>query len=240
MNNDTSAVELETTVQPNTTGKQWMKGFIQIITQPGELDALRGANVWRIAAMSLLLFGIVFTIKSYIVWMNPELRVQAATQNSVAVPTDFPITQTIANSIVFQGMFSLVLTSIMFFIVHRIFTNQPLRFLAFIGIVGYSSSIICIGMVATSILQSVSHTIHVNFSLSFLVPVSQSPYGNGFLSRCDVFLLWQYVAIATSITSFLGLSTRYRIGIVIIGLLVWGLFIGSITYLSASALSQTH
>ena len=62
---------------PRNSGREWMRGFLQILTQPAELNALRGANVWKIAAMALLMFGIVFSLTHYFEWSSAELRQQA-------------------------------------------------------------------------------------------------------------------------------------------------------------------
>lgn len=219
---------------PRNSGREWMRGFLQILTQPAELNALRGANVWKIAAMALLMFGIVFSLTHYFEWSSAELRQQAQLRSTQKLPDTFSFTQTLAYSIVFQGMFSLVLTSISFFVIHRIFTKEPLRFLAFMGIVGYSFSIVCIGMVATTLLKLLMHNFLTDFSLSFSVPYTTSPYIFGFLSRLDAFLVWQYIAITFSITSFTDIKEQRRVFIVLLAVIMWIVFIGSITYFSYS------
>lgn len=224
------------------SGKDWMRGFIQIITQPHRLDALRGANVYKIVVLGALLYGIAYTLSQYCLWLNPVLREQlyystnyilfALKQPVAPLPDSFQFTRILGMAIIPVLFLNILPLALLFFVVHRIFTRQPLRFLAVLGIVGYSSSISAIGMLLTVAVQWITGSMGSSFSLGGFMPLSQDYFLNGFFTAVDIFLLWQYVAIATAIVSFMNKGAMLRYLLAAVCLLVYLLFMGARVYMA--------
>ena len=120
----------------------------------------------------------------------------------------------------------------LFWGVHRIFTESPLSFPAVIGVLAFSNSITALGFIATALLQLLTGNIGSSFSLGEFFPFSEHYFLNSFLTRIDVFLVWQYVAVSTAIASLLGAANNVRVILSILSVLFFSIFVGSMTWWS--------
>ncbi len=235
-------------VESNTKQKMgsWWPGFIQILTKPHELDALRGANVYKIFVSGAVLNAIVYCISQWLRWSNQELREQAlfclnfipklAGAQLHAIENDFQFTQRLANSLIQTGFVGVAIIAIVFWLVHRVVSQQPIRMLAFVGMTSYSLSINMIGLILTTGLQLSMHNINASFSFWFLFPFQEHPFLNDLVSKFDVFLVWQYAAIGVAASSFQNRRPIVGLGYALGVLIFHFCFSATLTYMSYSIL----
>lgn len=213
---------------------------MQIVRTPAGLDALRGANVIRVVAMALMIYTAAFVANAYVSFTNASLRKQsydlmmsvphAPDAKLPAMATEFSFTGTIATGLFQNALIPLFAVSILFFLIHRIFARTPLGFTTVLAICAYSLSIVALGMIATALVQSITGSITTTFSLGVLVPSSQNLLLFSILSKIDIFMMWQYWAVATAIASYTGMQQQQRIGTATLSFIISATFIATFTF----------
>lgn len=235
-------VEESNPVVEENKSLSWLGGFVQIITQPSDLNALHGANVMKVSVAAILLIAFSHTISAYFTWINLELRQQSIfiidyvhRLTATKVPemgNTFGFTNELVNSMIQSGIFKLLLISLLFNTLHRILTSEPLKFIAVMAICAYSMSIVSLGKVATMLLQYSTNSINSLFSLAGFVSAQEHYFQFVFLSPIDVFFVWQFVAIGTAIASFTLMPTSKKVLLISSALLLTITIFGLMTYIS--------
>ncbi len=226
----------------------WMRGFIQILTQPEQLDALRGANVYKIYVSGSLLYALSFCLASWISFQSVTLRTQSlevvntfpkmAGAELQTLNNSFEFTRILGNTLLQNGLIGYAFVALMLWVLHRVFSNEPLRILAFVGMYSYTASISAIGFLINAGCQLLFSSINSGFSLASFVSFQEHPLISGFLTKFDLFCLWSYIAAGLAAAAFMG--KKRIIGLIIggLGFLFHAAFSGSIIYLSYQSLMQ--
>ncbi len=230
--------------------KEWLAGFVQIIYRPSRLDALRGANVFKIYAAGALLLALSSTLSLWISASNPVLLQQSyecmkavANGDVTNLPkpgSHFDVSQALGSTVLINGLVGYALMGAMLWLLHRVFTKEPLEVFAFLGICSYTASISALGFLVNVAFQTIFSSISAGTSLAWLVSYRDQPFMSGFLLRFDFFSVWAYYAVGLAVAGFLAKSRIYAIVLAALGLLIHVLFVASITYLSFSISQSAH
>ncbi len=237
---------------PSAAGQSslaWLRGFAQIVTQPHRLDALRGANVFKIFAAGSLLVSVSFTLSAWLTFANPTLRSQslhamnaysaAAGQAPLLEMTSFPFTQVLGSSLIQYGLVSIGLMSFMMWLLHRIVSPEPLRMLAFLGICSYASVITSLGYFVSALCANIFGWINAGLSLAPLFSGPDQHVWTELAARFDLFCLWFYGAVGISAASFLGRSLRFGLLLGFAGFAVHLAFSATLSYYSYQMLMNS-
>lgn len=128
-----------------------------------------------------------------------------------------------------RSIISVAVLAGMFYLLGRFLTNQPFTYSMSIGAVASAALIDVIQQLVYVPLHVLLHTSQAGAHLGAMVAPSQHPFLFAWLQRFDLFMLWQYVAIAMALGSATGLHRRYGYVVGPVIFLVVQLIFGGLT-----------
>jgi hypothetical protein len=231
--------------RPQASGSSlsWVRGFLESIRSPEDINALRNANVWKIYIAGALLLAISYTLSAWMIWSSLPLREQmmkllaafpgmkAGSAAAGGFGDAFPWPAALGSTLVQTGLIGLGVQSVMIWLVQRVLLREPLRMLAVLGVTSFATSITAIGYVINAVLQLATGSITTSASLAPLWSVTDHPFLVSYVQKADVFWLWQYAVIGVSIAAFTNNSRRMGVVIAVVAILVHSLFSASLAYM---------
>lgn len=210
----------------------FLQGYKQAILSPDALTALEGANAYRVVSISALMFALAFVLVTYLTQFFPGLAAEAqyigtfgktAQDGMVFHFQFFPVFTTgLVRSVI-----PIIMLSVLFWFIHRIFSKTTLNFAVMLAIVGFCYSIVTLGMLVRFAIDAATGT----YAYSLHTGVVSSVYNNYFtfifLQNFDVFFLWLLVAISYAIGGLLAWQRKNAFIVAAIALCITALAFGS-------------
>ncbi|MBS1536419.1 MAG: YIP1 family protein [Bacteroidetes bacterium] len=242
MDENLTPVEHEVTENEAEESVSIFSGFIDMFTSPWEVGKRTISSALKVLLLAILLETIVIAGISYFYSASPGVRqemfqMQTQVIDKMAKGPNFPkeklpeMYAEIEKGLNFNptksigiGLLTTALSifglGILFWICHRIFTAEPIKFMHLVGLVSYGAAISALGNLLTGLIQFFGDSMLMAPNLGFLVGVGDAGMF-GVLSRVNIFTLWYYAAVGTAIASAAGLSNKqgYTIGGIAYGFL---------------------
>lgn len=228
--------------QASGSSLSWVRGFLESIRSPEDINALRNANVWKIYIAAALLLAMSYTVSAWITWSSSALRAQMiallslfpgmkAGSAAADIGNAFPWPAALGSTLVQTGLIGLGVQSLMMWLIQRVLLREPLRLLAVLGVTSFAASITAIGYLINAALQLATGSITMSVSLAPLWSVTDHPFLVSYMQKVDAFWLWQYAVIGLSIASFTNNSRRMGVVVAVVGVLIHSMFSASLAYM---------
>lgn len=215
--------------QEPETHYSWLRGFIDIITDPAELALRRVMYPVKIISFAILLYALAGVGITYLQLSNEVLREQrtALTEKPMVqrmqkmnVPESkieeqvevlrenmkFSFVRTLGISVVI-GVLAIFILGSIFWILQRLFNPEPPPFSVIVSLYAYSASLTVLGALLTGLLQYAGNSLVIAPNLSFLAtPMSENPNLFQFLEPITLFTVWEYIVVGWIVARHVGMS----------------------------------
>lgn len=233
-----------TEVQTEPQSKTWLAGFKDIFFTPQRIPARAPFPVGKVAAVALLIYVIAALLSA---WINNshsgirsenyklraapiemardsgKLRENLADEQLKDLRESFTFkVSTALQATLLTGVMWLLFTTAIIWIIQNFLLKNSLTFVYTLAFVSFGNAIDAAGNLFKTLLHYVTGTIRVDPSLNVLTQMYEHPFLFAFLSRVDIFIFWQYIAIALAICAYVGEERRkaYILAAITIALLI--------------------
>jgi len=127
----------------------------------------------------------------------------------------------------------LLFSTLIIWIFQSILFENSLTFSYTLAFVSFGNAIDAVGNLLKTVLHAVAGTLRADPSFGAFVNMYDDPIMFAFLSRVDIFTIWQYISIALAIAAYLGADRRkaYILAVLVIMVVIFyfgaGAFLGS-------------
>ena len=209
------------------------------ITDPGRVPAeIKDAAV-AVFATAVLLLSLTMTaatlVESTDVVLQKESSVLArGAQNLLgSEQVDLSSSQrrftAVLGGALMNAIISTVVLGVMFWILLRFMTDQPISYLTALAGVSAMSGIDVVKSIAMTPLHLLTHSNRIGLHAGIFTDPSSHPFLFAWLQRFDVFSLWQYLAIGAVLAISAHLHHRYGLVVGGVVFLIVQLLFGGLT-----------
>lgn len=233
-----------TEIQTEPQSKAWLAGFKDIFFTPEKITARAPFPIGKVAAVALLIYVIAAMLSAWINNSHSGIRsenykLRAApiemARDSGKLREDLAEAQlkdlresftfkvsTALQATLLTGVLWLIFTTAIIWLIQNFLLKNSLTFVYTLAFVSFGNAIDAAGNLLKALLHYATGTIKADPSLNVLTQMYEHPFLFAFLSRVDVFIFWQYTAIALAICAYIGEDRRkaYILAAITISILI--------------------
>lgn len=209
----------------------WLRGFVDIITDPEELASRRVLYPVKVISFAILLYALAGVGITYLQLSNDVLREQRTIMvvkpmesrlQRAGVPESkieeqvealrdnmqFQFVRTLGISVV-SGVIAIFVLGSIFWILQRLFNPEPPPFSVIVSLYSYSTSLTFLGYMITGLLQYAGNSLVMAPNLSFLaMPMAEHANVFQFLEALTIFTIWEYIVVGWVVGRHIGMSRQ--------------------------------
>lgn len=253
-NNDTGRREDE-----GSDGQHsWIRGFIDIFSDIGAAAHIYLPKPFKAIAFAVAIFSIAIIASEYVRFENVVLVDQLIEQRTQII-YDLVESGAIAESQVDDlvdkvqaqietsrnftpgvallfAVFHVVYFGIVFWILQRLFNADSPPWSVIAAVASYGMSIAAVGVVVSALMQSAAGSIYVTPSLTLVIDTTDDFRLYDFLTRLDLFTIWEFLAVGVVVARHVGFTTQRGLLFGAAALCISAAFLAAVSFIPSMAM----